>query len=162
MPSLNEYLTQAHTDNHAWWPVEFNSAAWAEPIRLVSGAAEDQTFTLETGESAVFSASGLGMRLADMTATGNQSITLQLNGVTGDVLAALDLADEAEEPITVTMRSYLKSDHTQPLSEPIVMTLTVSSVGDLFVTSTAGFHDYFNSMAEEYFTEANAPGATYF
>ncbi|MEY8195482.1 MAG: DUF1833 family protein [Cycloclasticus sp.] len=122
----------------------------------------DEVFTLETGEVAVFKAMGFGVSLPERSLRGNQDIQFQVDNVTGEVLRAIDAVISSGGKIPVIYRCYLDSDKTTAAQPAIEMTATAVSANYKSVNVIADFHDFVNRKWPTLrYTPDLAPGLKY-
>ncbi len=123
----------------------------------------DETFTLEDGQSVVFEGRPYGVSLPERSLRGNQDIQFQLDNVTGEALRAIREVIDSGEKIKVIYRCYLESNHLVPAQPKIEMTATGVSADYNTVNVMADFHDFVNrAWPLEKYTPTLAPGLKYF
>jgi|25_taG_2_1085351.scaffolds.fasta_scaffold00082_30 hypothetical protein len=90
----------------------------SEPLRTCAGY-EDQTATLETGETVTFIASGMAVALPKRGDSGQQNLTFAVDNVMGIAQRFVDEGLELGQPIDVIYREYLSNDMTAPAEPPL-------------------------------------------
>ncbi|WP_417788334.1 DUF1833 family protein [Stutzerimonas xanthomarina] len=98
--------------------LEISRPDTSEPLRTCAGY-EDQTATLETGETVTFIASGMAVALPKRGDTGQQNLTFAVDNVMGVAQRFIDEGLEAGQPIDVIYREYLSNDMTAPAEPPL-------------------------------------------
>lgn len=164
-PSLSEALREAYAsapaDEVVYHTLELRHAAFTQPIRVVRDNA-DLTARLEAtaaenpGEMVTFVGFGFDLVKPELSATGVPQCSIEIDNVSREILANVELAMTGIDPIMVTYREYLASDLEGPQNDP-PMTLTIISISaDVFrVRAVAGYPDISNRRfpREDYTTE---------
>ncbi|MEY8251978.1 MAG: DUF1833 family protein [Colwellia sp.] len=139
-----------------------NPAFPSGSYRWVQGF-NDEIFTLENGEQALFQQSGFGVSLPNRSMRGNQDIQFQLDNVTGEVLRSMRDVIDSGEKIKVIYRCYLDSNRSAPAQPKIEMTATSLGADYRSVNIVADFHDFVNrAWPTKKYTSTLAPGLKYF
>ena len=164
-PSLSAALAEAYasapSDEVIYHTLEISHAAFSQPIRVVRDNA-DLTARLEAtaahnpGEMVTFVGFGFDLVRPEVSATGVPQCTIEMDNVSREILANIELAMTSLDAIEVTYREYLASDLEGPQNDP-PMTLTIISISaDVFrVRAVAGYPDMSNRRfpREDYTTE---------
>lgn len=164
-PALSAALAEAYasapTDEVIYHTLEIRHAAFTQPIRVVRDHA-DLTARLEAsapqdaGLEVTFVGFAFDLVRPEVSATGVPQCTIEIDNVSREILANIELAMTSIEPIEVTYREYLGSDLLGPQNDP-PMTLTLTGItADVFrVRATASFADIGNRRfpREEYSAE---------
>jgi len=124
--------------------LEISHPAFSQPIYIVRDTA-DLDAKLETGEAVTYIRFAFDLKKPEVSATGVPQCTIEIDNVSREILANVQLAIRSTEKITVTYREYLSTDLSGPQNNP-PMVLTVFSIkADVFkVTAVAGFGDLNN------------------
>lgn len=156
-------LSQALREAYAAAPVsvvvfhtlELNHPAFDQPIYVVNDRT-DLLAKLETGEDVTFLRFAFRLVRPEVSPTGVPQMTVEIDNVSRDILANVQLAMQSTALITLTYRQYLSNDLSGPQNDP-PMTMVLSNIrADVFkVTATAGFGDLNNKRfpTEEYTAE---------
>ena len=130
-------------------------------IRLLNGF-EEMMLGVD-GQLQLFEPCGMDISLPAKNSSGNQSLNFSV-GVLNDeevskmVAAALDEG----QPVYVTYREYLESDHSAPASAPVRMNLLGGEFNDDSLGIEASYYDLLNTAwPRERYTLLNAPGTKY-
>lgn len=164
-PSLSEALKEAYASADSneviYHTLEIRHAAFTQPIRVVRDNA-DLTARLEAsapenpGEMVTFVGFGFDLTKPELSSSGVPQCTIEIDNVSRDILANIELAMTGVDPILVTYREYLASDLEGPENDP-PMTLTITSISaDVFrVRAVASYPDISNRRfpREDYTTE---------
>lgn len=141
--------------------LEIKHQAFDAPIRTCAGF-ENQTVTLETGETVTFQASGLDVSLPARNASGQQNLNFAIENVTGIAQNAIDAAMAEGGDIQVIYRTYLSSDLSTPAEPPLKMVLVGAEFEGSSVQVTASYQDIINTAwPRERYTVQFAPGLRY-
>ena len=154
-PTLSAALAEAYAsapvDQVIWHTLEIWHTAFSVPIRVVrdtvalearieAGAARD------AGLIVTFVAYAFDIVPPDQTSTGLPQCVIEIDNISRDILAQIDLAVTEPEPIIVIYRSYLSgSALTGPENiPPMELQLITISATPLRIRATAGFPDLVN------------------
>lgn len=137
MSTLLEQVCASAGDDVIIDTFELTCAAWP-PIRLTQGYF-DQDLGLETGETVTFKGAPLSLVLPRRDNNPSQKITLAVDNVTGEAQRHLDLAEDANERVTMTHRRYLASDRTGPSERAFTTMLQGGTMQSRTVQLTGGF-----------------------
>jgi hypothetical protein len=148
--AIKEAYASAPTDEVILHTLELYHPAFAAPIRVVRDHV-DFTATLEAtaprnaGQSVTFVAFAFDIVPPEVTDGALPQCTIEIDNVSRDVLANIELAMGSTELVTAIYRAYLDTDTTGPQNDP-PMTLTLTSISaSLFrIKATAGFPDLAN------------------
>lgn len=100
--------------------VELNHAAFAEPLRLVTGQDKPLTATLELeapfnpGQAVTFTAVAFAIQPPGHTANGPTPATVKIDNVSGQIAAILRQAISSNAAVRVIYREYVASDLSAP------------------------------------------------
>lgn len=168
-PSISQALAEAYasapSDEIVYHTLEFRHAAFSTPIRVVRDNA-DLTARLEAsapedpGVMVTFIGYAFDLVRPEVSATGAPQCTIEIDNVSREILANIDLAMTSIEPIEVTYREYLGSDLEGPQNDPTMTLQIVSITADVFrVRAVAGFPDVANRrFPREEYTLSRFPG----
>lgn len=128
-----------------------------DPIRICCGF-EDQMLGVD-GVMVPFEAGSLTISLPAKNASGNQTLTFGVPGVTGQVQTYVDHALAADAPVYLIYREYLESDKTVPARTPYRMVLRGGVIEGAVAQFEAGYYDILNTAwPRERYTAETAPG----
>lgn len=164
-PSLSDALKEAYasapSDEVVYHTLEFRHSAFSTPIRVVRDNADltarlEATAPVDPDTDVTFIGYAFDLTRPELSATGIPQCTIEIDNVSREILANIELAMASIDPIEVTYREYLGSDLLGPQNDP-PMTLQITSISaDVFrVRATASFSDIGNRRfpREEYTTE---------
>ncbi|MGL6245651.1 DUF1833 family protein [Pseudomonas sp.] len=153
--ALREAYAAAPSNVAIYHTLELNHAAFNQPIYVVNDWT-DLNARLETGADVTFLRFAFRLTKPEVTPTGIPQLTVEIDNVSRDILANVQLAMGSTAPITMTFREYLSSDLTAPQNDP-PMTMELSNIkADVFkVSAVASFGDYLDRRfpGEEYTAE---------
>ena len=158
--AIKEAYASAPSSEVIYHTLEIAHPAFIEPIYVVRDNA-DLTATLEDGVTVVtFVRFAFDLVKPEVSVIGVPQCQVEFDNVSREILANIQLAMQATDPITLTYREYLGSDLSGPQNDP-PLTLTLSNIrATVFrVTATASFGDLNNRRfpTEEY-TGERFPG----
>lgn len=160
MSKLLEIVYASGGDDVIIPTLEIKHSAFS-PIRTCAGY-EDQTVTLETGETVTFTASGLDVSLPDRNASGQQNLNFAIENVTGVAQRAIDDALTQGGQIEVVYRTFLLSDLSTPAEPPLRMVLVSAEFEGATVQVTASYQDLIGyAWPRDRYTVQFAPGLKY-
>ncbi len=135
--------------------------AWDAPIYISNGF-DDQTVTLEAGQTATFTAAGIDISLPKKSSNGSQAINFAIDNITGEAQRRIDEALEAGQRVTLTFRQYLESDLSAPAESPYVFIVRGGRMNGTQVQIQAAFYDMINTrFPRDLYTLEFAPGIKY-
>jgi hypothetical protein len=147
--------------------LEIRHAAFSSPIRVVRDFA-NLTATLEAtapenpGEAVLFLGFSFDLVPPEVSAASSPQLVIEIDNVSRDILANIELAMSSTDLIEVSYRAYLSTDLTGPQNDP-PLTLTIFEINatPMRIRAVAGFRDISNKRfpAGEYSTE-QFPGLT--
>jgi hypothetical protein len=141
--------------------LELTCPAWANSL-FICGGFRDETFTLEDGRIATFTATGLDVTLPKKSNEAGQQLTVAIDNVIGIAQLHIDQAKEAQAVITLIYRSFLDSDRSAPAERPLRMSVLSASIEGPTVQFTAGYFDLINTAwPRRRYTAQFAPGIKY-
>ena len=159
--AIKEAYAAAPSSEVLYHTLEIWHPNFTQPIRVVRDYA-DLTATLESSAPRNPSASVLFVGFAfdlvppEVNHTGVPQCVIEIDNVSREIVANIELAMTSVEPITVIYRAFLSSDLTGPQNDP-PMSLTISEItADVFkVRATATFGDLVNKRfpSQEYTVE---------
>lgn len=153
--AIKEAYAAAPSDVIIYHTLEVNHPAFTQPIYVVRDN-QDLTAHLETGEEVTFIRFAFDLVKPEVSATGVPQCTIELDNVSREILANVQLAMGSTDKITVTYREYISADLSGPQNDPPMVLTVLSIKADVFrVTITAGFSDLNNKRfpAVEYTAE---------
>lgn len=142
--------------------IELTSEAWGtDPIVLVRDY-QDHEITTEDGRVLTAKASGMDVALPKRDASGAQNITFALDGVRPEATRLLRQAQESNSKISLTYRSYLYSDLSEPAEQPYFFIVRSFTAQADTVQITAGLFDIIDMRWPRKVYDSNtAPGLKY-
>lgn len=169
-PALSQALQEAYasapSDEIIYHTLEIRHPAFTQPIRVVRDNA-DLTARLEISapvngnELVTFVGFAFDLVRPEVSATGVPQCTIEIDNVSREILANIELAMPQPDPIEVTYREYLSGGlDAGPENDP-PMTLTLISItADVFrVRAVASFADIGNRrFPREEYTAERFPG----
>lgn len=168
-PHLSEALKEAYasapSDEVVYHTLELRHAAFSAPIRVVRDNADlvarlEATAPANPGELVTFVAYGFNLERPEVSSSGVPQCAIEIDNVSREILANIELAVPQTDPILVTYREYLASDLEGPQNDP-PMTLTIVSINaDVFrVRAVASYPDLSNRrFPREDYTAERFPG----
>jgi hypothetical protein len=147
-PALAEALKEAYaaapSDTVIYHTITLDHSTFATPLYLVRDRV-DLTATLETGATVTFVGYAFDFKKPEVSIGGFPQLVVEIDNVNQAILAAVQAASAATDPVTLTYREYLSTDLAAPANDP-PMELTLSNVkANVFrVSATATFGDYVN------------------
>ena len=123
--------------------VELFCTPWAGPIYFSHGF-DDVTARTETGVTAKFQALGMAATLPKRDNSGNQTITIALDNVTGIAQQLIDRALEARAAIGMVFRIYTSGNLDAPSARPYRMKVLSGFMKGPSVQLNAGYFDLIN------------------
>lgn len=161
--TLSEALKEAYASAPAevviYHTLEINHPAFYEPIYVVRDF-QDLNAQLEDGTPVTFIRFAFNLVKPEVSATGVPQCTVEIDNVSRDILANVQLAMGSTDLITMTYREYISTDLTGPQNDP-PMTMVLSNIqADVFkVRATASFGDLNNKrFPNEEYTAERFPG----
>lgn len=154
-PALSEAIREAYAsapaDEVILHTLELWHPAFTAPIRVVRDeVAMDARIEAEAARDAgamvAFVAYAFDIKPPEQTTSGVPQCVIEIDNVSRDILAQIDLAVASAEPVTVIYRAYLDSDlDSGPENDPpLEMTLSAISANPFRIRATAGFPDLLN------------------
>ena len=161
--TLSEALKEAYASSPAdvviYHTLEINHPAFSEPIYVVRDY-QDLNANLEDGTPVTFLRFAFNLVKPEVSATGVPQCTVEIDNVSRDILANVQLAMGSTALITMTYREYISTDLSGPQNDP-PMTMVLSNIqADVFkVRATASFGDLNNKrFPNEEYTAERFPG----
>lgn len=164
-PSLSAALAEAYasapSDEVIYHTLEFRHAAFSTPIRVVRDNADltarlEATAPVDPAAMVTFVGFAFNLERPEVSSAGIPQCTIEIDNVSREILANIELAMTGIEPIVVTYREYLASDLEGPQNDPPITLELTSISADVFrVKATASFSNIGNKRfpREEYTTE---------
>lgn len=157
--AIKEAYASAPTDVVIYHTIEINHPAFSSPIYVVNDW-DDLNASLENGSPATFVRFAFRLVKPEVSATGVPTVTLEIDNVSREILANIQLAMQSTALITMTYREYLSSDLSGPQNNP-PLTMELSNIkADVFkVTASASFGDLNNKrFPPREYTAEDFPG----
>ena len=157
--ALKEAYAAAPADVIIYHTLEISHPAFTQPIYVVRDWA-DLNANLETGAPVTFLRFAFNLVKPEVSPTGVPQCTVEIDNVSRDILANVQLATQSTALITMTYREYISTDLTGPQNDP-PMTMALSNISaDVFkVRATASFGDLNNKrFPNEEYTAERFPG----
>lgn len=157
--AIKEAYASAPADVVIYHTLEINHPAFSEPIYVVRDF-QDLNAILEDGTPVTFLRFAFNLVKPEVSATGVPQCTVEIDNVSRDILANVQLAMGSTSLITMTYREYISTDLSGPQNDP-PMTMVLSNIqADVFkVRATASFGDLNNRrFPNEEYTAERFPG----
>lgn len=157
--ALKEAYASAPSDVIVYHTLEINHPAFSQPIYVVRDFT-DLNANLETGAPVTFLRFAFDLVKPEVSATGVPQLTLEIDNVSREILANIQLAMMTTELITITYREYISTDLTGPQNDPPMTMVLTSISADVFrIRATASFGDLNNKrFPNEEYTADRFPG----
>lgn len=163
--ALKEAYASAPVRDVVYHTLEIHHAAFTTPIRVVRDRV-DLVARLEPGapqnpgEEVVFSAFAFDLLRPEVSATGVPQCTVEIDNVSREILANIELAMPSIEAVRLTYREFLSSDLSRPQNDPPITLTLISISADVFkVRAVAGFSDFGNRrFPRDEYTAERFPG----
>ena len=154
--ALKEAYASAPVSEIIYHTLEIDHANFTTPIRVVRDTI-DLTAFLEDGITEVtYVAFAFDIIPPDVQSSQMPTCKIEIDNVSRDILAQIELAIGSPDLITMTYRQYLSSDLSGPQNDP-PMTLTIFDISaNVFrISATCGYGDFLNKKfpSEEYTAE---------
>jgi hypothetical protein len=167
--ALAEAYAAAPSSEVVFDTLEFRHAALAEPIRVVNHASA-LTATLEAhaplnpGEAVSFAACGFEFDLPEISEGVAPVLTMAIDNVDREIVAALERLSESADRLYVTYRPYLASDLSAPHMDPVWhLTVLEISANVQRIEAKASLADLFNrKFPADTYTLERFPGLANF
>lgn len=141
--------------------VQLECSAWPESLYLCNGFF-DNTFTLENGNSVLFTATGLDLARPKRGSDVSETLIVAIDNVRNESESLIALAKDAGAQILITMRSFLESNPGEPAEVPVKFKVLRASFDRTTLNITAGNPDLVNlAWPRDRYTVDFAPGITY-
>lgn len=157
--ALKEAYASAPSNVVIYHTLEINHPAFISPIYVVRDF-QDLNAQLENGDPVTFLRFAFNLVKPEVSSTGVPQCTVEIDNVSRDILANVQLAMTSTDQITMTYREYISTDLTGPQNDP-PMTMVLSNItADVFkVRATASFGDLNNKrFPNEEYTAERFPG----
>ena len=149
-PTLSEALQEAYaiapTNEVIYHTLELWHPAFSAPIRVVRDytnidAKIEATAARDAGAVVPFTAYAFNVIPPDLSAQSLPQCTIEIDNISRDIMAQVDLAIMATDKITVIYRAYLSGELTVgPQNDPpLEMEIITLSANPYRLTATAGF-----------------------
>lgn len=142
--ALKEAYASAPSNIVIYHTLELDHSAFVTPIYVVNDF-NDLNAQLEDSTPVTFVRFAFRMVKPEVSPNGVPQVTVEIDNVSREILAHIQLAMQSPDLITMTYRQYISSDLTGPQNDPpLTMTLTNIKADVFKVTATAGFGDLNN------------------
>lgn len=162
MKAIEVAYASAPADDAFIHTLEIEHPAFPGGVFRLCNGFDDQTLTLETGQTVTFMASGLGINLPERAVLGREDLLFALDNVTGQARRLMLAAKEAGGEIWVRYRPFLETNPNGPAQAPLTM-VAVSYRDDRQTASISG--SFRNLMDKTWpfvlFTPSKYPGTKY-
>lgn len=149
--AIREAYASAPVDDVVYHTLEFWHSAFSAPIRVVRDnealdARLEATAARNPAEVVAFVAYAFEVVPPEQSTSALPQCVIEIDNVSRDILAQIDLAVASAEPVTVIYRSFLSSDlDSGPENDPpLEMTISAISATAFRIRATAGFTDLLN------------------
>ena len=157
--ALKEAYAAAPADVVVYDTITLNHPAFDQPIYLVNDY-DDLLALLEDSTPVTFLRFAFRLVRPEVSPVGVPQVTVEIDNVSRDILANVQLAMQSTGIITMTYRQYISTDLSAPQNDP-PMTMELSNINaDVFkVSATAGFGDLQNKrFPNQEYTAERFPG----
>lgn len=157
--ALREAYAAAPADVVIYHTLELDHPGFPSPIYVVNDFT-DLNAQLEDASPVTFVRFAFRLTRPEVSPNGVPQVTVEIDNVSREILAHVQLAMQSTELITMTYRQYLSTDLTGPQNDP-PLRMTLSNIkADVFkVTATAGFGDLNNKrFPPQEYTAERFPG----
>lgn len=150
--AIKEAYASAPSDVVIYHTLELRHTAFTSPIRVVRDLV-DLTATLEStapvdaSTSVTFTAFAFDFRKPEIGSDGVPQLTIEIDNVSREILANIELAVTTNDVIEATYREFISSDLTVPQNDPPMHMKIITVHADIFkVSAVAGFGDFSNRL----------------
>lgn len=159
--AIKEAYAIAPADDVIYHTLEIRHPSFATPIRVVRDVANLNATLEATAPSdplteVTFIGYAFDLIPPDVGASGAPQLVIEIDNVSRDILANIELATTTDDLLEVTYREFLSSDLSGPQNDP-PLSLTIFSIKatPLRIRAVAGFADVNNRRfpGEEYSAE---------
>lgn len=148
--AIREAYACAPSDAVIYHTLEIAHPSWATPIRVVRDF-DNLTATLEStapydpSTAVLFLGFAFDVIPPEVSAAGTPQLVIEIDNVSREILANIEIAMATPDLLTVTYRAFLSSDLSGPQNDP-PMTLTIFqiSANPMRIRAVAGFNDVVN------------------
>ena len=157
--ALKEAYAAAPSDVIIYHTLELNHPAFDQPIYVVNDY-DDLLAYLETAAPVTFLRFAFRLTKPEVSPVGVPQVTVEIDNVSRDILANVQLAMTSTDLITMTYRQYISTDLTGPQNDPpMTMVLSGISATVFKVSATASFGDLHNKrFPNQEYTAERFPG----
>ena len=165
--AIKEAYAAAPADEVIYHTLEIRHASFASPIRVVRDFVDlDATLEATAPEDAstevTFTGYAFDIVPPEVSVGGSPQLVIEIDNVSREILANIELAMSSTELITVIYRAFLAGDLTAPSNDPpLTLTIFQITATPMRISAVAGFQDVTNKRfpAAEY-TAERFPGLT--
>lgn len=157
--AIKEAYAAAPSDVIVYHTLEINHPAFVQPIYVVNDHA-DLNANLENGDPVTFVRFAFRLVKPEVSPTGVPQLTVEIDNVSREILANIQLAMQSTAKITMTYREYLSTDLSGPQNDPPMEMVLSGIKADVFkVSATASFGDDNNKrFPNQEYTADRFPG----
>lgn len=149
--AIQEAYASAPVDQVIYHTLELWHPAFSAPIRVVRDfnaldARIEATAARDAGAIVTFVGYAFDIVPPDQTSTGLPQCAIEIDNVSSEILAQIDLAVVTGQPITVIYRAYMSDTLTigPDNNPPMELTLITINANPFRLKATAGFPDLVN------------------
>lgn len=165
--AIKEAYAAAPADEVIYHTLEIRHSSFANPIRVVRDLVDlDATLEADAPEDALTEVTFLGYAFdlvpPEVGAGGTPQLVIEIDNVSREILANIELAMASSNLLTAIYRAYLASDLTAPANDP-PLTLTIFQINatPMRIRAVAGFQDIVNKrFPSDTYTAERFPGLT--
>lgn len=165
--AIKEAFAAAPADEVIYHTLEIRHSSFASPIRVVRDLVDlDATLEADAPEDASTEVTFLGYAFdlvpPEVGAGGTPQLGIEIDNVSREILANIELAMASSSLLTVIYRAYLASDLTAPANDPpLTLTIFQISANPMRIRAVAGFQDIVNKrFPADTYTAERFPGLT--
>jgi hypothetical protein len=162
--AIKEAYASAPADVIIYHTLEINHANFSQPIRVVRDVV-DLTACLELtapdhpGEYVDFIAYAFDIVPPEVSTTGVPECVIEIDNVSREILAQIELAMDSVTPTTVIYRQFISSDLSAPQNDPPLSLTIFSLEANVFrIRATAGFGNFANKKFGRTYSAEDFPG----
>lgn len=141
--------------------LEITCAAWADSL-LICNQFEDFTGTAEDGRTLTFQAVAFDPSFPKKDNSGNQTIGIAVDNVTGEAQRRIDSANEAGAAIQMTLRTFIAEYPDAPAEPPLFLDALAATIEGPTTSFTAGYFNLLETAWPRFrYTDQFSPGVKY-
>jgi hypothetical protein len=163
--AIKEAYAVAPADEVVYHTLEIRHNSFATPIRVVRDLVDlDATLEADAPEDAstevTFLAYSFDLVPPEVGAGGTPQMAIEIDNVSREILANIELAIASSDLLTVIYRAYTSADLTAPANDPpLTLTIFQITATPMRIRAVAGFNDLTNKrFPSDTYTAERFPG----